>query len=94
VRSDAIKTERGCGASCLKGSTAMTFLKRIALGAMLSAFTGAADAQSFENWGGTAAWIEIHEPDDEHGGARAQVTFHNEMVHGPDDNECFPLTLN
>lgn len=71
----------------------MTFLNRIALSAILPAFTGAVDAQSLENWGGTAAWIEIHEPDDEHRGARAQVTFHNEMVHGPDDNECFPLTL-
>ncbi len=53
-----------------------------------------AQAQSRYDWGGTSAWIEIHEPDHEHRGARAQVTFHNEMVHGPDDNECFPLTLN
>lgn len=57
------------------------------------ALVNEAPAASRNDWGGTAAYIEIRKPDNDHRGARAQVTFHNEMVHGPDDNECFPLTL-
>lgn len=73
----------------------MTLLTHAPLCALpvLLALQAQAWAENMHDWGGSAAWIQMHEPDDDHRGARAQVTFHNEMVHGPDDNECFPLTL-
>lgn len=53
----------------------------------------AAAADSRHDWGGTPSWIEIRPPDHEHRAARAEVAFHNETVHGPADNKCFPLRL-